>query len=388
MPSVLISAGEVSGDLHGAHLVQEMRKQAHDLQFFGIGGNEMRASGVELHYHIERMGIVGITEAIRHVWSVRRVLNKLRELMEQRRPHLAILIDYPGFNLRLAKMASQMSIPVLYYIAPQVWAWGIRRIKAIARYTDTVAVILPFEVSTFRKAGIDAEFVGHPLLERLGPTLEQEQFFVQYGLKDSSPILGLLPGSRPNEIRRLLPVMLKSANIIQQKVRDLEVMVAAASQTDAGQIEETIRQGGIEARVLHGFTPEIISYSDLLLVASGTATLEAACHGTPSLILYKVSFITWLAAKLLVHVPHIGLVNIVAKKEIVPEYIQFDATPEKIASGAIDLLNDEKRRQNMRFEMKKVREKLGEPGASVQTARIALDMLMSQSRSSPVKNEE
>lgn len=375
MPTVLISAGEVSGDLHGAHLVREMHKRASDLKFFGIGGNEMKNNGVELRYHIDRMGLVGLAEVVRQLPFVRRVLGQFRRLMEQRRPDLVILIDYPGFNLQLARVAARMSIPVLYYIAPQVWAWGAGRIKTIARYVEKVAVILPFEVDLYRQAGVDVEFVGHPLLESLDPVLMKEEFYRRYGLRNSGPLLGLLPGSRPAEIGRLLPVMLKAARIIRAEIGDLQVVVAAASAVDVHQIERTIGLHRAETVVIRGSTHEVMRYADLLLIASGTATLEAACYGTPSLILYKVGFITWLIGQRLVRVPHIGLVNIIAGKQIVPECIQFDATPARVASEALLLLRDQERREGMRSEMMKVRQQLGEEGASARTAQIALDLL-------------
>ncbi|UCE18908.1 MAG: lipid-A-disaccharide synthase [Gemmatimonadota bacterium] len=387
MPSILISAGEVSGDLHGAFLVQEMQRHSPNLRFFGIGGNEMKAAGVELRYHIDRMGILGITEALRHLGFIRRVLKELRGQMEERPPDLVILIDYPGFNLRLAKIASQLSVPVLYYIAPQVWAWGARRIKTIARYVDTVAVILPFEKELYTKAGLEAEFVGHPLLERLDPHIEKTAFMDRYGFENSRPIVGLLPGSRSTEIRRLLPVMLETAKRMRADLDTLQIALATVPSTKMDRMNEILHRHNMSVPVIQGATQAVINASDLLLIASGTATLEAACYGTPSLILYKVSLITWIIAKLLVKLPYIGLVNIVAGKEIVPEYIQFKAQPGRVAGHALRLLKDEGRRRKMQAEMKNVRTKLGQPGASARTARIALNMLEKSQRRSRVQRD-
>jgi lipid-A-disaccharide synthase len=375
MPSICISAGEVSGDLHGASLVREMQKQVRDLEFFGMGGNEMKSAGVELRYHIDRMGIVGVTEAFKQLRFITKMLRELRTLMEERHPDLVILIDYPGFNLRLARIASQLSIPVLYYIAPQVWAWGARRMKTIAQYVDRVAVILPFEAELYTRVGVQAEFVGHPLLERLETTFDREAFLCRHNLKDSELLLGLLPGSRSSEIRRLLPIMLESAEIVQSEIGDVQIVIAAASSKDVHQIEEIIHEHNMSVPVIQGATHEVMNHSDLLLIASGTATLEAACYGTPSLLLYKVSLISWCLARIMVKVPHIGLVNIVAGKEIVPEFIQFQVVPARVASHAILLLKDKKRRQRMRDEMLNVRGRLGEAGASAKTARLALDLM-------------
>lgn len=357
--------------------MMEMRKQTPDLVFFGIGGNEMKNAGVEVRYHIDHMGVVGLVEAVRHLPFVRRVLNDVHRLMKERRPDLVIVIDYPGFNLRLARMASRMAIPVLYYIAPQVWAWGGRRIKTIARFVNKVAVILPFERDLYRQAGIDVEFVGHPLLEQVDCALGRDTFFRQCGLSASRPLLGLLPGSRGTEVRRLLPVMLKTSDIMRKHVTDLQIVVAPASTADVRHIESGIRKHAPTVSVIRGSTREVMKYADLLLIASGTATLEAACYGTPSLILYKVGLLTWLVARLLVKVPHIGLVNIIAGREIVPEFIQFDATPSNVVSEALILLKDAERRQETRSLMADVREKLGTKGASAKAARIALDMVMS-----------
>ena len=375
MSSILISAGEVSGDLHGASLVQEMQKHDRDLQFFGIGGDAMRAAGVELRYHIDRMGFVGITEVLRHLRFLRGVVNEFRRRMEERPPDLVILIDFPGFNLRLVKTASQLSIPVLYYIAPQVWAWGARRMKTIVKYVDRVAVILPFEAELYTKAGVQAEFVGHPLLERLETDLDREDFLRRHNLNTSDRLIGLLPGSRSSEIRHLLPVMLESVKIVHGAIGTVQTVIAAASSRDVPEIEDIINQHNISAPVIQGATHEVMYSSDLLLIASGTATLEAACYGTPSLILYKLSFLTWLIGRIVAKVPHLGLVNIVAGKEIFPEFIQFGATPEKVAAQAALLLEDKKRRQEMKAELMKVRQRLGEKGASAKTARLALSLM-------------
>lgn len=385
MPSVLISAGETSGDLHSARLVHEMKKRDPNLTFFGIGGDEMKAAGVELIYHIDRMGIVGFTEAVRHLGFVRDVLNELRAQIRQRQPDLVILVDYPGFNLRLARIASESSVPVLYYIAPQIWAWGAGRIKTLARYVDTVAVILPFETELYQKAGMDATFVGHPLLERLDLKESRETFLGQHTFDPTRPLIGLLPGSRGKEIERLLPVMLKSTVHMRKGINDLQFAIAAASAGDVDQIQSLLQQHQQDIPVLQGCTHEIMSYSDVLLIASGTATLEAACFGTPSLLLYKVSLLTYLIARVVVKIPRIGLVNIVAGKEIIPELIQFKATPRNVAAQTLSLLVDEERRQAMQSELKEVRTTLGQPGASARTAQIALDLIQGNLDKAPAR---
>lgn len=377
-PRILIVAGEASGDLHGANLVRELKQMAPVVSLFGIGGPRMQEAGVELVRSINRMGLMGFTEVLQYLPFIRRTLKELKGLIEEQRPALAILIDYPGFNLRLAKILRNKGIPILYYIGPQVWAWGADRAKKIAQLVNRMAVIFPFEVDIYQEVGLEVEFVGHPVVEAIDPKLNKEEFCAQWGLSPLQTIFGLLPGSRRMEVLRLLPIMLQSVELIRREDRGLQVVLGLAPAVDRTEIEDVISKSRVEVRLVEGLTQDVIKHSDLLLVASGTATLESTCLGTPMIILYKVGFLSWLIGRQLVKVPHIGLVNILAGRRVVPELVQFDASPQKVAAVAIDLLRDRARRERMREELLKVREKLGSGGASRRTAEVVLEMLSTE----------
>jgi len=368
----MIIAGEASGDLHGSGLIREMKRLQPDLRFFGIGGPRMQEMGIELIYSIDEMSVVGFVEAIKSLPHHRKALGHLSRLMDERGPDLVILIDYPGFNLRLAKIAKQKGLKVLYYIPPQVWAWGGGRIKTIARYVDKVAVILDFEKEIYRRAGLDAEFVGHPIVEVLKTKWSREEFLKINGLNPEGKILGLLPGSRTQEIKRLLPEMLKTATAIRKEVRALQVLISVFPGVDLGLYRQLTDNS---VRLIKDSTYELISYADLLLVASGTATLEAAYFGTPIIVVYKLSLLSWLLGKLVVKTKDIGLVNIVAGRRIVPEFVQWDFKAEKITPVALEILRDERRRDLLRRELLRVKDRLGGEGASRRTAQLAIQML-------------
>lgn len=368
----MIIAGEASGDLHGSGLIREMRRLQPDLMFFGIGGPRMQKMGMELIYSTDEMSVMGILEAIKSLSHHRKAFGHLCRLMEERKPGLVILIDYPGFNLRLAKIAKQKGLKVLYYIPPQVWAWGRGRIKTLARYVDKVALILDFEKEIYRRAGLDAEFVGHPILEVLKITCAQKEFLEKNNLDPDKKTLGLLPGSRIQEIKRLLPEMLKTATAIRKEVKGLQVLVSVSPGVDLELYRQLIDNS---VRLIKDSTYELISYADLLLVASGTATLEAAYFGTPMIVVYKLSLLSWLVGKLLVKIKDIGLVNIVAGRRIVPEFVQWDFQAEKVAPVAVEILREEQKQALIKQRLFEVRNRLGGEGASRRTAQIALRML-------------
>ena len=372
---MLIVAGEASGDMHGAALIDELRKIRPGLAFYGIGGDAMRKAGVELVFHARQMSFLGFLEVLKHVPFIRRVFKTLSDLLKSRRPDIAVLIDYPGFNLRLAGRIRKHCIPVFYYISPQVWAWGRGRVRQMAERIDRIAVIFPFEESIYRQAGIPVRYVGHPLKDQVKVGLTKSDFFRELDLKPKTPLVGLLPGSRKQEVGRLLPVMVEAFRILQQDIPDLHALVGMAPTLTREDYVHRIPAGLESVRLVEGKTYEIMAHSDAVMVASGTATLETAILGTPMVILYKMAPISYLLSRLLVKIKYIGLVNIVSGKSVVPELVQGEARPRQIADAVRPLLLSPKETADMRRELKAVSDKLGTGGASTRTAEWIMDML-------------
>ncbi|MCI0691527.1 lipid-A-disaccharide synthase [candidate division KSB1 bacterium] len=371
----LIVAGEASGDLHGAGLVHELKRLAPEAEIFGIGGDGMKAAGMDLLFHIRDMAVIGFTEVLRHLRFFRRVMRTLEDEAARRRPAVVVLIDYPGFNLRFAaRLRARYEKPpkILYYIAPQVWAWGAKRIPKIARLVDQMAVVFPFEVPLFQSAGIPTEFVGHPLLEELRPKLNTGEFFARHQIAATRPLLGLLPGSRRQELERLLPDMMATAQLLRQTIPDLQIAVAMAPTLPEAFYRTLIKNDGIH--LVANATYEVMRDSSACLVCSGTATLETACFETPLAVVYRVSRLSYEIGKRVVKLPYIGLVNVVAGRQIVPEFIQHDFVPERVAPILAKLIKDDEYRTEVQSALAEVRTKLGTPGASWRAAGLALQL--------------
>lgn len=371
--SILMVAGEPSGDLHAAGVVQHLRELEPRVHIFGIGGDRMREAGQEQLYTTRQMAVIGFTEVIKHLPFFWKVFRRLEFECRRRKPACAILVDYPGFNLRLARRLKRLGVPVLYYIAPQVWAWGANRIPKMARWIDHMAVVFPFEVSLFENAGIPTTFVGHPLLEGLAPEVSESEFRRQHGLVDA-PILGLLPGSRKQEVETLLPDMLRAAAILKKRDESLRVLVSRAAGVPHPLYKELVQSLLPEALIVANQTYSLMRYSQACLVASGTATLETACFATPMVIVYRVSELSYRIGRRLVRLDCIGLANIVAGERVVPELIQHDFTPARAAEALRRLLYDAAHAEAIRRKLRTVREKLGEPGASRKVAELALSL--------------
>ncbi|MCU0580313.1 MAG: lipid-A-disaccharide synthase [Desulfobacterota bacterium] len=373
-----IVAGEASGDLHGSLLVEALQRSGRPLRFFGLGGARLGRRGVEM-VSPPPLNVVGFTEVFFRIGQIFRAFQRMKRALVSRRADLLILIDYPDLNLRLARFAHKHRVPVLFYISPQVWAWRTGRVETIRRFVDRLAVILPFEEEFFKARGLAVEFVGHPLLDLLPPGAGGPEAEIPEGDPDRRQRVALLPGSRPAEVQRILPVLLETARrLTEQFPGRLEFLLPLAPTLDPGAVQaclDPLRQEGVAIRLLSGEERDQWKRCDLALVASGTVTLEAALWGVPTIIVYKVSPVNYWIAQRLIQVPYIGLVNWVAGKKIVAELIQDQATPEALIDEARSLLTDQGRRAALQRELARVKEKIGGPGASDRVARIALEML-------------
>ena len=382
LKKIVIIAGEASGDLHASGLIREIKKINSNLEIFGIGGDRMRREGVELIFHIDKLSFMGFFEVIKKLSFIRGVLKKMTSMIETRRPHLAILIDYPGFNLRLAKKVKNLGIPVVYYISPQVWAWGGNRVKRMQNLIDQMVVIFPFEKEIYERFNIDCEFVGHPLLEVTRPILPLEDFQKKFGIRKNDVVVGLLPGSRWQEVEKILPIMFESSELLKTRIKNLKVLLGLAPTIKKEKMEDLLTQAGFGAKIVQNLAYDLMKHADLLLITSGSATLECAILGTPFLVLYKTSLWTYLLAKSLISIPNIALANVVAGKRIVPEFIQNRAVPNQISEEMYGILTDRERYKAIENELKKVKQKLGEEGASKKAAEIVMQMLTSPAEAS------
>ena len=371
----MIVAGETSGDLHGSNLVKAMHRIDPDLHFYGIGGQRMQDAGVVLMAHAADMAVVGLTEVIVKLNRLRKILNLMKAGLRTDQPDLLILIDYPDFNLMLGKAAKACGVKVFYYISPQVWAWRSGRITRIKEIVDKMAVILPFEEKLYREAKVDATYVGHPLLDTVKTRYTREEALRKFGLEEGRTTVGLLPGSRDTEIARLLPVMMGAAKILTGKRPGLQFVLPLAETLDESAVDPILQSSPISVRIVRHDMLEAVQLADIVIAASGTATLETALLGKPMVIIYKVSPLSSWIGKIIIKVKHIGLANIIAGKTIVPELIQDDANPERIAAEVIGILNDQDRMDGIKTELNKIREILGQPGAADRAAALAWSML-------------
>jgi len=372
---VLLVAGEASGDLQGAHLVEAVHAIDPEVLFFGVGGEGLGRKGMRLLYHSASLSVVGITEVLFKLGPILKTLRGLKKSLDRERPDLVVLVDFPDFNLRLAKLAHRKGVPVLYYISPQVWAWRPKRVKLIARWVKKMVVLFPFEVPIYEAASVDVEWVGHPLLDTVRPALSKEEAFRQFGLDPKLTTVGLLPGSRGHEVKRLLPPLLESAVLLHKELPKLQFIVPLAPGIGRNTLSPLIRDCPIPLKVVEGQTYDAMNISEILITASGTATLEGAILGKPMVIVYRVSTPSYWIGRALIRVNHIGLVNLVAGQRIVPELIQNEVTPRRIAEETLRILQDPSLRQGIIDSMAGVRQNLGEPGAARRAAQIVCSML-------------
>jgi lipid-A-disaccharide synthase len=365
---LLLVAGEASGDLHGGHLARALRADQPALQLLGVGGRQMRQAGVELLFDIRDLAVVGAVEALHSLRTLWHVYRTLLETVQRTPVDAVLLIDFPGFNLKLAKAMARRGIPVLYYIAPQIWAWHPGRVEKIRRRVRKLFVILPFEVSLYRDAGIDAEFVGHPLLDLVQPAGSKADARVRCGLNPTAPVVGLLPGSRRSELQYLLGPMLAAAAQIRAQLPAAQFILPLADTLQPEEVQRAVETAPVPIRLVQQQTYAAMQAADVLLVASGTATLEAALIGTPMVIVYKAHRLTYRLARLVMRVTSIGLPNVIAGRRIVPELWQYDVTADNMAAQALWLLNHPEHAAAMRVELATLRRQLGSPGVPERVA--------------------
>jgi lipid-A-disaccharide synthase len=371
---VVIVAGEASADLHGSNLVRAMKELDPAITFWGIGGQRMESEGVKILTPSSEMAVVGLTEVLPRLRTIFGTYLALKRILKKERPDLLILIDYPDFNIRLSGVAKRFGVPVLYYISPQVWAWRRKRVNKLRERVDRLAVILPFEEGFYRQRGLAAEYVGHPLLDAVPGQLDKKSALRDLGIEGAFPVIGLLPGSRKEEVANLLPPMAKAAAALSVTFPNLKCLLPRASTIHQDLILSMLENTPVEVKIVDGDIYRVLRACDLALVTSGTATLETAMMQTPMVILYKVSPLSFWVGKKVIKVPFIGLPNLVAEEKIVPELVQEEVTPERLVREALSLLEDGERRRNMIDGLIKVREKLGGKSASRRTAQIALEM--------------
>jgi lipid-A-disaccharide synthase len=367
---LLVVAGEASGDLHGARLVTELRRLIPDLAVFGLGGDELLAAGLEPVAHSAEISVVGITEVLRILKRAREVFAALLAEVDRRRPAAAVLIDFPDFNLRLARELKKRGVRVVYYISPQVWAWRRGRVKTIAKLVDRMLVLFPFEVDFYRRFGVDVVHVGHPLVDEV-PQLSS---IWERGQPAGPYRLALLPGSRVSEVEALLPSMLAAVRRLSEEL-PVEARLIRAPTIPQDLLEEEIELSGLPVRIISEDRFAAVADSHLALCASGTATLEVGLLGTPMVMLYRLGTWTFLLAKMLVRLPYVGLVNLVLGRKVVPELLQGQASPERIALEAEHLLINDREQEEMREALAEVRGRLGSGGASRRAAEEVADLL-------------
>ncbi len=359
---ILISAGEASGDMYGAQLIEALRQRDSSIEFFGAGGEKMRAAGCETVVDARDLAVVGISEILSHLPKIYTLFGHLIAEADRRRPGLAVVIDSPAFNWRVARAMRKRGISVVYYVCPQFWAWRQGRVRFLRRYVDKALVIFPFEEKFYRDRGVDATFVGHPLVDMPRPAVSREEYAAQYGLSVSKPWITLMPGSRVKEVRMNLPVIAQSAARLGP---DFEFLLPVAPTLDRAFLEPQL--GGLPVRLVAEALPAL-AHSRAGIIASGTATVEAALMGTPFVMVYRVSRSTYFLGRHRVKVPYFAMVNLIAGREIVPELVQDDFTVENVVARVSEILPDGAARQRMTEGLAEVRARLASPGGSPTTA--------------------
>jgi lipid-A-disaccharide synthase len=366
---LLLSCGEASGDLYAGALTRELRALVPGIEVAGLAGPKFAEAGGQLLADYRGLAVTGLTEALAKIPESLRTIRLLTRAARDRRPDALVVIDFPDFNFRLARRVKRLGVPVVYYISPQVWAWRRGRLKTLREIADRVLVIFPFEASIYRDAGVPVEFVGHPLVELAGASAPRAAFLSHHGLRPDAPTIAILPGSRTNEVRRILPTLLAAADLIAARVPDAQFVIARAGNLDAA-----LFRGASGKAVVEGETDAALAAADVALTASGTATVQAALHDTPMVVVYRLSPLTYTLGRPFVKVDTFAMVNLIAGERLVPELIQDAFTPQSVAAEAVSILTDAPRAARIRTGLARVRAQLGAPGASRRAAEAILQI--------------
>ena len=377
MPRLLISCGEASGDLYGAELVRHLRDQVPGLDTFGLGGDRLQAEGASLLAHVRDLAVVGLLEVVSHLRDLRAVFRRVVAEAERCRPDAAVLVDYPDFNLRLARELHRRGIPVIYYVSPQLWAWRRGRIHDIRESVARMLVIFPFEEALYRDAGVPVSFVGHPLVSLVHPPADPATVRRELGLDPDRPVVALLPGSRAKEVAHNLPPMAESVDALAAARPGLQFVAAVAASLDPALIRRGL--GDRAVTIAHDRTHAALSAATAAIVASGTATVDAALLGAPMVVVYRLSPWTYRLGRRFVRVPYYAMVNLIGGRRVVPELIQGDFTADHVRAEIVPLLDDTETRRQMQRDLREVREKLGAPGASARAAAAVAPYLNGKS---------
>jgi lipid-A-disaccharide synthase len=372
--NLMIIAGEVSGDMHGAALIHELKKLNHDLAICGIGGNLMKNEGAYLLYHLNRMAFLGFIEVVKHIPFVKQVQAELIDMVLGRNIDTIVLIDYPGFNLNIAEKLKSLNVKIIYYISPQIWAWGQNRVKKIKRLVDKMIVVFPFEKEIYENAGVNVEYVGHPLMEIISDHkyLDKAELFGEYNLDPTKDVLLVMPGSRKQEVEKIFPECIKAAEKIGNEF-SLQVVVSASQNIGERFLFKLTKKKNFT--VIRNHTHDLMKYSKFGIIKSGTSTLEAAVFQLPMVIVYKTSGLTYFIGKKLIKIKNIGMANIILNEQIVPELIQHDVSQKMIYEKSKEILSNPDRYNSIKQKLGLVKEKLGEKGASKKAAQIIFNLM-------------
>ena len=373
--SIMFSAGESSGDQHAANMFLELKKHQPDIKGFGMGGAKMALAGIDIRYDSGSIGVIGVVEVLKHYGEIRRALKLIQQLVSTERPDLLVCVDYKEFNLKLARFAKQCGVKVLFYVSPQVWAWRPGRVKTYGKAIDMMAVIFPFETTYYDAENVPVRYVGHPSVDKVHPQRSRLEDMAIFNLDESNPVIGLLPGSRANEINRLLPIMLAAAEILQARIPGIQFMLPQADSISDELLESYMDRSPVKITVIKNQPYDVIQCCDVVMTTSGTATIEIALLNVPMVITYKLAALTYWLGRWLVNTPFIGLPNIILGKGFIKELIQYEATSENLAEEIERILTDKFYADQMRDNLNQVKQQLGQGGGSKNMAELALEIM-------------